>query len=90
MDIMKISAKARSQILELIDVYADGRNDMLDVLREFDKGNMTPSLTLELASKIVNIDIKNMKSMVEGLRETAAKVNLLQSKMKKDDGNWMR
>lgn len=70
MDTMKIEAKLK----ECADIYDNGKNDALSLLRAYQVGRYGDLATLTLAEGYIADDIKQLKAILETLDHMANEV----------------
>lgn len=63
MDTTKIRPEVRKKIRMVIDLYDNGRNDLLKLLRVHDLGKRGPEITLELALESIDDDMKSLQTI---------------------------
>lgn len=78
MDTTKIRPEVREKIIMVCDLYENGRQDLLNLLRVHDLGKRGPEITLELALESIDDDMKILQTLKMELKGEQAMGHLKQ------------
>lgn len=79
MDTMQINPAVRGKIRAICNIYDNGRNDLLELLRVNNLGKRGPALTLEMAIESVDDDIESLLALKAALKGEQAMGHLKES-----------
>ncbi|MGP2527435.1 hypothetical protein ACTUHY_05650 [Acidaminococcus sp. LBK-2] len=78
MDTTKIRPEVREKIIMVCDLYENGRQDLLNLLRVHDLGKRGPEITLALALESIDDDMKILQTLKMELKGEQAMGHLKQ------------